>query len=93
MKEPLCPKCKRAMPAGTAIKRAKARSEAVKAALANSDMTLGRPRQVNYDEVKRLRAQGLGSQRIADALDVSRGSIQHAFRILDSLSKSAKETK
>jgi DNA invertase Pin-like site-specific DNA recombinase len=41
---------------------------------------LGRPKKSDYNHILNLRHQGLSIQKIADALKISRGSVQYALR-------------
>ena len=75
-----CPNCDRKYPNGYVEAKERERGEKIKAALAKAER-VGRPREVSYDEIYKMRDQGHSVQRIADKIGMSRGSVQHALRI------------
>lgn len=84
-----CPYCLRQLTVEVFEKKNSLRKEAIRKGLRESDEMLGRPRSIDYSEVYKLRNCGLSIRKIADYFDVSRGSIQHALKILKSKHQSS----
>lgn len=80
-----CPTCKQMMSAEFLKKRNLQRGKNIKEALKNAEFK-GRPRTVDYGEIKKLRSQGYSICEISEKLStsertVSRGAVQHCLRL------------
>ena len=79
MSEPKCPTCGAERPKGWLKSIRKKQSQNIRKALAESDMTLGRPRFNIDDKVKQLRVEGMSIREIAWQLKVT---VQPVKRVL-----------
>lgn len=80
-----CPHCKQIYPEGY-VEKAKALSterkiKSIEDRRKRGDR-IGRPRQIEYEVIRRLRDHGFSIQRIANELKVSRGTVNHALRVI-----------
>ncbi len=84
MTEPICPRCKRQYPKGWTANARKRQGKAISDALRKSQADgnhIGRKIAADYNLIYKLRDAGMGTQKIANIVGCSRGSVQHAIRI------------
>lgn len=79
-----CSLCKREFSNEEIVLRSKRRGENTRRGLKlrqAQGMSIGRPRNIDYEEIIRLRSLGMSLSSISGQLRISRGSVQHALRI------------